>query len=154
MHRSIRWLVVLLVLAACRSTRSETNRADGLDSAARVGGGGLQDREPGVEYEAPRLIPAIRAQITEIEDRNGAKEGNLIALRNGIGTLVNAMETDLHRVGARDDGTFAALSDSIMREFGGAGDEATILPEVGHQVAARVRRLIGLYEERMRTAAN
>jgi hypothetical protein len=154
MHRSIRWLVVLLILAACRQTRSETSYADQPDSAARLGGAGLQDREPGVEFEAPRLIPAIRAQITEFEDRNGATEGNLMVFRDGVGTLVNAMETDLHRVGARDNGTFAALSDSIIREFGGAGDLMAISPEEGLQVAARVKRLIALYEELMRSAAN
>lgn len=154
MSRSLRWLAMLVVLAGCRQTRSEAGRDEMPDRANRSGSAELVDDEAGLEFDAPRLIPAVRAQITEVKDPAGAGEGNLTALRNGVGTLVNAMEADLTRVGVTDSGYFRALSDSIMRELGGgAGDVAQISPEKGRQAAAEVERLIGLYEERMRRAS-
>jgi hypothetical protein len=146
--------VTLLLLVGCREPRSETGRAEAPEAAARTGAAESGKAEPGVEFEAPRLIPAIRAQITEIEDPQGATEGNLTAFRNGVGAMIDAMETDLHREGVTDTGGFYALGDSIAREIGGgAGTTATISPEQGRQAAARVERLIGMYEERMRRVA-
>jgi hypothetical protein len=153
MFRSVRWLSVLLVLAGCRQTRSEAGRDQRPDLAQRTGSAELQDNEAGLEFDAPRLIPAIRAQINEIEDPDGATEGNLTALKNGVGTLVNAMEADLHRVGVTDTGHFYELGDSVMRAIGGgAGTEADLSPEGSRQVTDQVERLIGIYQQRMRTA--
>lgn len=149
MFRSVPSLILLMAIAltaigACRQTGSDANRAGVPDAATRTGSAEREGGEPGVEFEAPRLIPAIRARMTEIEDPEGAREGNLTAFKNGVGTLVNAMQADLRRVGVTDTGDFYALSDSVMREIAdGAGD-----------VAAQVERLIGIYEERMRKAAN
>ncbi len=156
MYRSIGWLVVLMVLAGCRQNRSEAGRADQPAVTAGAGGAGFQDREAGIEFEAPRLIPAVRARITETADRNDTTEENFTAFRNGVGALVGGMRNDLHHAGAMDDGTFGALSDSIMGELGGsAGDDVvTISPGAGLAAAPRVERLIRLYEERMRTVAN
>lgn len=154
MYRSVRWLSVLLVLAGCRQTRSEIGRDERPD-AQRTGSAELQDNEGSLEFDAPRLVPAIRAQINEIEDPEGATEGNLTAFQNGVGTLVNAMEADLNRVGVTDSGYFWVLSDSIMREIGGgSGDVAELPPEKARQAAAQVERLIGIYEQRMRAAQN
>jgi hypothetical protein len=144
MYRSVHSLILLLALAACRETGSEADRAGVPDAATRTGGAEFEDGEPGVEFEAPRLIPAIRAQITEIEDPEGATEGNLAAFKNGVGTLVSAMKTDLNRVGVTDTADFYALSDSVLRKIGGTASD---LPD-------QVERLIGIYEERMRKAAN
>jgi hypothetical protein len=145
MYRSVCWLLLLLVmLAACRETRSESGPGGAPDVAAGTGGAELEGNEPGVEFEAPRLIPAIRAQIIEIEDPEGATEANLAAFKTGVGTLVNAMRADLDRVGATDTGDFYALGDSVLRKIGdGAGD-----------VVGQVERLIEMYEEGMRKAAN
>lgn len=100
-----------------------------------------QGSEAGVEFDAPRLIPAIRAQIREIEDPERASEGNLTAFKNGVGTPLSAMQADLNQVGVTDTVTFYARSDSITRDRGvGAGD-----------VVAQVERLIEIYEEKMRT---
>lgn len=134
MYRSVRWLTLLLVLVGCRDTRSESGRARMPDVATGAGSAELENSEPGVEFEAPRL--------------------NLTAFRNGVGTLEPALKADLNRVGGTDSGYFCVLSDSVMREIGGAGDVATISPEQGRQAAAQVERLIGIYEERMRKAAN
>jgi hypothetical protein len=144
MYRSVCWLLLLLVLAACRETRSESAPGGAPTVTARTGGAELEGNEPGVEFEAPRLIPAIRAQIIEIEDPEGATEANLAAFKTGVGTLVNAMRADLDRVGATDTGDFYALGDSVLRKIGdGAGD-----------VVGQVERLIEMYEEGMRKAAN
>jgi hypothetical protein len=143
MYRSVCWLLLLLVLAACRETRSESAPGGAPTVAAKTGGAELEGNEPGVEFEAPRLIPAIRAQIIEIEDPEGATEANLAAFKTGVGTLVNAMRADLDRVGATDTGDFYALGDSVLRKVGdGAGD-----------VVGQVERLIQMYEEGMRKAA-
>jgi hypothetical protein len=113
------------------------------DVATGTGRAGHEDQEAGVEFDAPRLIPGVRAQISEIEGPAGADEGNLTAFRNGVGALVNAMKADLNRVGVTDSGYFYVLSDSVLRGIaGGAGD------------LAQVERLIGIYEERMRKAVN
>ncbi len=155
MYRSIRWLILLLILAACRETRSGSERGEAPDVAAGSGGAEREGSGPGLEFEAPRLIPAIRAQITEIKNPRRATEGNLTAFRNGVGTLVNAMEADLNRAGTIDSGYFYLLSDSIMREMrGGPGDVASIPTEKAPQAAAQVERLIKMYEERMRKPAN
>lgn len=155
MYRSVRWLSVFLILAGCRQTRPDAGRDERPDLAQRTGSAELQGNEGSLEFEAPRLVPAIRAQINEIEDPEGATEGNLTAFQNGVGTLVNAMEADLNRVGVTDSGYFWVLSDSIMREMGGgSGDVAELPPEKARQAAAQVERLIGIYEQRMRAAQN
>ena len=136
--------LLLLVLAACRETRSESGSRGAPDITARTGAAELEGDEPGVEFEAPRLIPAIRAQIIEIENPEGATKANLAAFKTGVGPLVNAMRADLDRVGATETGDFYALADSVLREIGaGAGD-----------VVGQVERLIEMYEEGMRKAAN
>jgi len=157
MDWSVRWLTLLLVLAGCRETRSDAGGevAAGGAVAAAMDSAAVEAGEPGVEFEAPRLIPGIRAQMNEIRDPDGATEGNLTAFRNGAGRLVTAMESDLQRVGVTDTGYFTALADSVMREFGGgAGNVASLSPGQGRQAAAQIERLIGLYEKRMREAAN
>ena len=152
MYPSARWLLLLLALA-CRESRSGVPETGPPDVAARTGSAELQDDEAGVEFEAPRLIPAIRAQISQLREPDGATEGNLTAFRNGVGTLVNAMEADLNRGGVTDSGDFRELSDSVMREFGGgAGSPPEMSTEKIRPATAQVERLIGLYEERMRAA--
>lgn len=153
MSRAVTWLSLILVLA-CRESRSGVPETGTPDVAQRTGSAELEDDEAGVEYEAPRLIPAIRAQISQIRDSGGTSEGNLTAFRNGVGTLLNAMQADLNRVGVTDTGAFRELGDSVMREFGGGpGSPADLKPEEARPATAQVERLIGLYEERMRSAA-
>src|SRR3990170_1311791 len=104
---SVRWFTLMMILAACRETRSDSAGAGAPDDAARSGSIELVDSEPGIEFEARRLIPGIRAQISEIESPEGATEGNITAFRNGVSTLARAMEADLNRVGAADIGSFS-----------------------------------------------
>ena len=152
MHRAATWLALVLVLA-CRESRSGVPETGTPDVAQRTGSAELEENEAGVEYEAPRLIPAIRQQITRLQEPQGATEGNLTAFRNGVGTLVNAMQADLNRVGVTDSGDFRALGDSVMREFGGgAGTPPELEPEDAQAAVAQVEQLIGMYEQRMRAA--
>ena len=144
MYRSIHWVILLLILAACRETRSGSERGEAPDVAAGSGGAELEGSGPGLEFEAPRLIPAIRAQIIELENSERVTEGSLAAFRNAVDTLVSAMRADLNRVGATDTAGFHALGDSVRRQVaGGPGD-----------VITRVERLIEIYGAKMRKAAN
>ena len=134
---------LVLILAGCGEPRSRTTGADAPEVAARSGDDKSPQAEPGVEFEAPRLIPGIRAQMMEIGNSQAPSEGNLTEFKNGVESLIEAMKADLNRVGISDTGAFRALGDSIGREIGG---------EAG--TAARVDRLIGMYEEWMRRAAH
>jgi hypothetical protein len=143
-YRSVCWLLLLLIVTACRDTRPESGAGGAPDVAARPGGPELEDTEPGVEFEAPRLIPAIRAQIMEIEDPEGATKTDFAAFRSKVETLVSAMRADLNRVGAADTGRFYALGDSVLRNIGGGAGT----------VVGQLERLIEMYEEEMRKAAD
>ena len=101
MSRATFWLALALSLA-CRERRPGVPETDS---------------EPGVEFEAPRLIPAIHAQITRLQEPQGSTEENLTAFRNSVGALVSAMQADLQRVGVTDSGYFRPLSDSVTRAF-------------------------------------
>jgi hypothetical protein len=91
--------------------------------------------------------------MATIAEPSGRTEENLTAFKNGVGTLVNAMEADLNRVGVTDTGEFRGRSDSLMREFGsGAGDVVKLPPEKVDQVLPQVEQLMAIYRERMRAA--
>lgn len=153
MPRSAICLVLVLSLA-CRESRSGVPETGRPDVAFRTGSAEQEDSEAGVEFEAPRLVPAIRAQITRLQEPQGATSENVTAFRNNVGGMVSAMQADLQRVGVTDSGYFRTLSDSVMRGLGGgAGSPAGAEPEDAASLAAQVERLIGLYEERMRAAA-
>ena len=153
MYRAATWLGLIIILA-CRESRSGVPETGTPDVAARTGSAELEDDEAGVEYEAPRLVPAIRAQISRLREPEGISEENLTAFRNGVGTMVNAMQADLNRVGVTDSGAFRSLGDSVMRAFGGGpGSPSNLKPEETRPAMAQVERLIGMYEERMRAVA-
>jgi len=151
MSRSFRWLFLILALVACRRPVSDRDHTRRADVANRTGSAELSDSEPGVEYEAPRLIPGVRAQMATIANPSGRTVENLTAFKNGFGTLVNAMETDLNRIGVTDTGEFWSRSDSLMREIGsGAGEVVELPPEKVDQVLPKVEQLLAMYQERMR----
>jgi hypothetical protein len=150
--RAAIWLALMLIIA-CRDRRPGVPDTGPPDVALRAGSPERADSEAGVEFEAPRLIPGIRAQASRIREPDGATEENITAFRNGVGELVSAMQADLQRVGVTDSGNIRELSDSVLREFGGSsGTPAKATPEEARAVAAQVGRLIALFEERMRAA--
>ncbi len=142
MLRPVCRLLLLIILASCRETRSESRPNGTPDVATRTGGAELAGDGQGVEFEAPRLIPAVRARIIEIEDPHGAANEKFAALKSGVDILVNAMRADLNRVGATHTAEFYALGDSVL---GRAGDD---------DMVGQVERLIERYEEAMRKAAD
>lgn len=143
----MRIFALLLLLAACRDPRPDA----GGEVATRADSAGHATNEQGLEFEAPRLIPSVRAQMAELRQPEGATESNLSAFSKGARTLVEAMGADLRRVGTTDTGYFSALGDSVIRRLEGAGSAS---PDLGWQAAPQVERLIEHYEDRMREAAH
>jgi hypothetical protein len=91
--------------------------------------------------------------MATIAEPSGRTEENLTAFKNGVGTLVNAMEADLNRMGVTDTGEFWSRSDSLMREFGsGAGTVAALPARKVDQLIPQVEQLVAMYQERMRAA--
>jgi hypothetical protein len=147
-------LLAALILPACRERAAETGRtasaySNGGDSA---GGAGLKGTAAGVEYEAPRLIPGMRAQL-ELYSSPGRRltDSDVTNYKNTAGTLINAMQADLTRVGLADSGAFKTLSDSVLNELGGGtGVPHGVSGERLSQNLAQMRRLIGVYQQWMR----
>jgi hypothetical protein len=138
MRPPISLVLTIVLLAGCRRETPETA------SAARNPASG--DTAAGVEAEAPRLIPAMRAQLAQVESGSG---GNLESYRGTVGHLIDAMEADLRRSGRVDSGGFKLLADSLLRELGGgAGNPMPDEDAVRRSVPA-VRRLLDLYQARM-----
>jgi hypothetical protein len=149
-------LLASLMLPACREHAAETGRtasaySNGGDSA---GGASLNGTAAGVEYEAPRLIPGMRAQLEQYSTPGRPlTDSDLTNYKNTAGTLINAMQADLTRVGLADSGAFKALSDSVLNQLGGGtGVPRGISQDRLSQNLGRMQRLIGIYEQWMRAA--
>jgi len=154
------WFFLGILLLACRDSGLEKGRTSpppsaGLDTAAESTR--LAGTHTGVEYEAPRLIPGMRAQLERLAESGGQPDEeftrDFTAYRGTAATLVDAMQSDLTRVGLADTGAFKALSDSIARDLGGgaAGTEGPDRSRL-EQHLRRMRSLIGVYEQWMRLA--
>jgi hypothetical protein len=124
------------------------------DSSAREDG--LAGTNSGAELEAPRLIPATQNQLTLMA--NGTQPpnpDNLTAYKNMAGDLINSMIADLYRAGYADSGNFRALGDSVLEDLGGgAGTSARLDRSHLPQHVDRMQRLIRLYQQTMRKAAD
>jgi len=71
------------------------------------------------------------------------------------GDLVSSMQADLYRVGFADSGQFKALSDSVLTDIGGGtGEAAGPKPSEVKEHIPRMRRLLDLYQQTMKDAAN
>jgi hypothetical protein len=150
MHRLRVWPLLVLNLVACE-TRPDDDRATESAAATPTDSVPLGDSVAPVEFEAPRLIPGVRAQMEQVRATSASKE-DVAAFRAGLGRLVDAMEIDLNRAGVTDTGYFGQLSDSVLRSFGGgASDQPDLPPEEAGSAADQVDRLIAMYTERMRT---
>ena len=156
MHLRTMLLLAAVVLTACREHVSETGRtasaySNGGDSAA---GAGLKGTAAGVEYEAPRLIPGLLAQLEQYSSPGRRlTDSDVTNYKNTAGTVINGMQTDLTRVGLADSGAFKALSDSVLDGLGGGtGVPHGITGERLSRNLAQMRRLIGVYDQWMRGA--
>ena len=138
---------VLTLLPACRREGSETAAVDTVSAPAVAPNSASGDTTAGVEAEAPRLIPAMRAELQQLQ--GGTGEGNLESYRGTVSHLIDAMQADLTRSGRTDSGEFKMLADSVLRELGGGAGSPKPDPEAARRSAPAVRRLIDLYQSRM-----
>jgi hypothetical protein len=137
-------LLTALICAGC--TREKAGSA----SAA------ANTSDSGSELEAPRLIPAIQNQLNLMASGvQPTDPENLTAYRNLAGDVVNSMTADLHRAGLADSGDFRALRDSVMEDLGeGAESKSKLDPPQLREHIARMRRLISMYQQGMRSAGD
>ncbi len=166
MHRASLILLSLTLAAGCRTadkppgggqaaegTRTASPYSTGSDTAAR--NSRLEGTNTGAALQAPPRIPAVLVTLDAVAQPGKApSEGNLTALRTGVSSLESAMRADFTRAGEADTGAFHELSDSIARQLGGgAGGVAEKLDHSElRRVSSQVRRLIDLYQERMKVA--
>jgi hypothetical protein len=160
--RPVQFVALALILSACGRERPETGARGTAssspytaDSENRAREDGLEGTNSGSELEAPRLIPAVKNQL-ELMSRGSQINGeNLTAYRNLASDLVTSMQADLYRVGFADSGQFRALSDSALDDLGGGtGTAAGPEPSTVKDHVARMRRLLQLYQQTMKSAAN
>ena len=139
-------LMLLMVLICDGCTRDKAGSA----SAAAY------TSDSGSELEAPRLIPAIQNQLNLMASGvQPTDPENLTAYRNLAGDVVNSMTADLHRAGLADSGDFRALRDSVMEDLGeGAESKSKLDPPQLREHIARMRRLISMYQQGMRSAGD
>jgi hypothetical protein len=139
----------LLVLTAVLCAGCTREKAGSASAAAYTS-------DSGSELEAPRLIPAIQNQLNLMASGvRPTDPENVTAYRNLAGDVVNSMAADLHRAGLADSGDFRALRDSVMDDLGGGAESQSKLdrPKL-HNHIARMRRLISMYQQRMRGAGD
>jgi len=147
MRPAIAVTLTIILLAACRRETPDSASAarnSGTPTVAPNSASG--DTTAGPEAEAPRLIPAMRAELDQVES-GGA--GNLESYRGTVGHLIDAMESDLTRSGRADSGGFKLLADSVLRELGGGAGNPMPDPEAARRSVPAVRRLLDLYQARM-----
>ena len=139
----------LLFLAALICAGCTRDKAGSASAAAYTS-------DSGSELEAPRLIPAIQNQLNLMASGvQPTDPENLTAYRNLAGDVVNSMAADLQRAGLADSGDFRALRDSVMDDLGGGAESESKLdrPKLGEHIA-RMRRLISIYQQGMRSAGD
>jgi hypothetical protein len=124
--------------AAGRSGRAQSGHPPESELTGRADT--IQAASSGVELEAPRLIPGLRAQLTALGDSAGMTEGNVTAYRNLAADVVNAMEADLSRLGSPAVDRISELGDSVVSLIGGGAGEAPEPPP------DRVQASIGLMQ--------
>lgn len=148
--------LICLLLLGCRARPEETGRASSRDTVEWADTGGPVGAARGaVEFEAPPLIPAMRARLDQLARPEARRDPSSITSYRGAATrLVDAMQADLARVGLADTGAFELLSDSVVKDLGG-GTGLADPPSAGRLTVDtdRMRRLIALYENWMRQAA-
>lgn len=161
--RRVQFLALGLILSACGRETPETGARGTAsaspytaDSEKRAREDGLEGTNSGSELEAPRLIPAVKNQLELMSRGSQSNTENLTAYKNLASDLVTSMQADLYRVGFADSGQFRALSDSVLDDLGGGSGTTATGPEPSEvkEHVARMRRLLGLYQQTMKGSAN
>ena len=152
------WLMLLGLLAAACSREKPGNASASAYTSDPDSGlkAGVEGTNSGTELEAPRLVPAMQNQLNLMS--SGAQPvdpDNLTAYKNLATDLVNSMAADLYRAGLADSGNFRALRDSVLNDLGGgAGTESKLDRAELPQHIARMRKLISIYQQGMRSATD
>jgi hypothetical protein len=155
--RAVVLLLSAVLCTACGRERAGNASASAYTSDADTSAreDGLSGTNSGAELEAPRLIPAIQNQLNLMA--NGSQPpspDNLTAYKNMAGDLVSSMLADLNRAGSSETEEFRALSDSVLNDLGGgAGTSARLSRSELPSHVDRMQRLIRLYQQTMRSAA-
>lgn len=160
--RHLLFILLAVLFLACRTTPESGSRgtasasrstadADG-DTAAQEDA--LEGTNTGTELEAPRLIPALKNQLNLMSKGSGASEDNLLAYKNLAQDVINSMAADLQRAGYSDTGSFRALKDSVLEDIGGGTSSHDLDRSELPRHIPRMQRLIGMYQEAMRKAAD
>jgi hypothetical protein len=160
--RRVQFLALAIILSACTRESPESGARGAAssspytaDSENRAREDGVEGTNSGSELEAPRLIPAVRNQLELMSGGSQTSTENLTAYKNLASDLVTSMQADLYRVGFADSGQFRALSDSVLADIGGGtGTAAGPEPSEVKRHVARMRRLLELYQQTMKGAAN
>lgn len=161
--RRVQFLALGLILSACGRETPETGARGTAsaspytaDSEKRAREDGMEGTNSGSELEAPRLIPAVKNQLELMSRGSQSNTENLTAYKNLASDLVTSMQADLYRVGFADSGQFRALSDSVLDDLGGGSGTTATGPEPSEvkEHVARMRRLLGLYQQTMKGSAN
>jgi hypothetical protein len=149
-------LLTAVLCAACSREKAGSASAYTSDSDSSVRGAGIEGTNTGSELEAPRLIPAMQNQLNLMASGGQPTDPeNLTAYKNLAGDVVNSMVADLHRAGLADSGDFRALKDSVTGDLGGgAGSESKLDRSKLKEHIPRMRRLISMYQEDMRSAGD
>ncbi|HEV8178264.1 MAG TPA: hypothetical protein VGP44_11340 [Gemmatimonadales bacterium] len=159
----VQLLVLAFILSACSRDTPETGASGAAssspytaDSKDRAREDGLEGTNSGSELEAPRLIPAVRNQLDLMSSGSPTTTENVTAYKNLASDLVTSMQADLYRVGFADSGQFRALSDSVLDDLDGGSGTAATGPEPSQvkEHVTRMRRLLDLYQQTMKGAAN
>jgi hypothetical protein len=137
---------LLTVLPACRRDTPETGTADAASTSSTTPRPPQTDTAQGVEAEAPRLIPAMRAELQQLQSGHA---GNLESYRGMVGQLIDAMESDLTRAQRTDSGEFKTLADSVLRDLGGGAGNPKPDADNARRSVPAVKRLVDLYQSRM-----
>jgi hypothetical protein len=159
----LQFLALALIVSACGRDTPETGARGTAssspytaDSQDRAREDGLEGTNSGSELEAPRLIPAVRNQLDLMSSGSPTSTENMTAYKNLASDLITSMQADLYRVGFADSGQFRALSDSVLDDLGGGSGSPATGPEPSEakEHVARMRRLLDLYQQTMKGAAN
>ena len=156
MKRTLPLLLAAAFVAACSREKAGHASASGYtsdsDSSARAAG--IPGTNSGVEMEAPRLIPAMQNQLNLMSTGTQRIDpDNLTAYKNLASDLVNSMIADLYRAGYADSGNFRTLRDSVLDDLGGgAGTSTKLDPSDLKPHIHRMRRLISMYQQAMRSS--
>lgn len=159
--RQLLLLLAALPFAACRETSETGARGSAsaspytADSATEARDDALEGTNAGTELEAPRLLPALKNQLTLMSRGSEANEDNFTSYKNLAQDVINSMVADMHRAGYSDTGSFRALKDSVLEEIGGGGASGSDLDRSQvPQHVQRMQRLIAMYQQAIRSAAD